>query len=285
MRFVKSLPKLLAIAFAPVMLIAASLVVMPGVASAQIWEDRPLRPIEILDTVYSSGFTGATRPRLRGDIYVLTAIDPDGNRVRLFFDAYDATLVDRDVIGVLEAPPLRKRRQRILLDEFASASDQDFANEPQSDAQVDAPPPVRSKRKPSKDVASAAPDDSGVDSFVAPGAGPQRKYPLSEKPITKKPVPKPKVPKLVAAKPKLPLPETALVMPPVQDLKLVAPKLVAPPRASVLGKVMGPPMPQTIATGKAKPRVIPIAPAVDLDIRTPPPPLRVTPMVPPVGLE
>ncbi|HSP25819.1 MAG TPA: hypothetical protein VLQ65_11660 [Saliniramus sp.] len=65
---------------------------LPQPGSAQFF-DRPLPIDEILYAVEARGFEPISRPRLRGDVYVVEVIDPRGRRTSLSVDAYDGMII------------------------------------------------------------------------------------------------------------------------------------------------------------------------------------------------
>lgn len=90
--------------------------VLPQAGSAQFF-DRPqfLEPVlpigEILYAVEERGFAPISRPRLRGDVYVVEVIDRSGRRVQLSVDAYDGIILGSvRPRGVIPAPIYRDVR-------------------------------------------------------------------------------------------------------------------------------------------------------------------------------
>jgi hypothetical protein len=65
---------------------------LPQPGNAQFF-DRPLPIGEILYAVEARGFEPISRPRLRGDVYVVEVIDPRGRRTSLSVDAYDGMII------------------------------------------------------------------------------------------------------------------------------------------------------------------------------------------------
>jgi hypothetical protein len=274
-------------------------------ASAQLFADDVIHPVEILDYLYGSGYSNVRRPRLRGDVYVVVATDDNGRRVQLAIDAYDGRLLQRKLMG--RDPSIRRREDRLDGPRFAEDDGYAESRDNGSSVVIDVPrektkpkvaskPKVATKAKPKKQVAAIKPEEKGP--LVAPGAT-KPKIQQSET----QPVPKPaQPPKLVAIEPpaattndtvpvipKVVLPKVqpaAAATTPVPLPETVAPKPVsAKPRP-----VQGPPMPPKpilaapakpvapprltdsakpavtpAAAEPVKPRIIPIAPPADLD--------------------
>ena len=73
-------------------------------AAAQLFFSRRLPPGQIISIVQSRGYTYPTYPYYRGDIYVVDANEPRGNRIRLVIDPNSGEIVERLLI----------RQQRIV---------------------------------------------------------------------------------------------------------------------------------------------------------------------------
>jgi hypothetical protein len=79
----------------------------PGVAYAQYaYEpDALMPPRAVIWRLNDRGFTEISRPRFDGRAYVVEASGPYGDRVRLFVDARDGAILDRQRLGAASAPP------------------------------------------------------------------------------------------------------------------------------------------------------------------------------------
>ena len=83
-------------------LFASAMLASPAVA--QLFFSRRLPPGQIISIVQSRGYTYPTYPYYRGDIYVVDANEPRGNRIRLVIDPNSGEIVERLLI----------RQQRIV---------------------------------------------------------------------------------------------------------------------------------------------------------------------------
>ena len=61
--------------------------------------DRPLPRSVIMDRLEAQGFDEVGRPRFEGEVYVVEAISPAGQPVRLVVDAFDARILRRVALG------------------------------------------------------------------------------------------------------------------------------------------------------------------------------------------
>lgn len=66
---------------------------------------RPIPPRAIAAGLQRRGYSPLARPRLTGDVYVVDAVTPRGEEVRLVVDAFDGRVVDRSRIAEALVPP------------------------------------------------------------------------------------------------------------------------------------------------------------------------------------
>lgn len=96
---------------------------LPQAGSAQFF-DRPqfsvgILPIgEILYAVEERGFEPISRPRLRGDVYVVEVIDRRGRRARLSVDAYDGVILGSIRPRIVEPAPVYREPRRLFRDGY-----------------------------------------------------------------------------------------------------------------------------------------------------------------------
>jgi hypothetical protein len=74
-------------------------------AAAQGFSDRILSPDAVERALERRGFLDLDRPRLRDDVYVVTGVNPRGDRVRLVIDAFNGDVVSRDRLEEALRPP------------------------------------------------------------------------------------------------------------------------------------------------------------------------------------
>jgi hypothetical protein len=87
----------------------------PAAAQWSQWfGDGVMPPRAIGRIVMREGFSGFSPPRLAGDVYIVHAIDEDGERVRLVIDAYDGRILRpvRRVERLAPSRPLERVRPR-----------------------------------------------------------------------------------------------------------------------------------------------------------------------------
>ena len=121
-------------------------------AMAQLFFSRRLPPGQIISIVQSRGYTYPTYPYYRGDIYVVDANEPRGNRIRLVIDPNSGEIVERLLIRqqrVVPGPGFDDTYVRSGVPRIVNPSEEAIGGQPQ-----DKRPVKRTARRP---VPSARP--------------------------------------------------------------------------------------------------------------------------------
>jgi len=92
-------------------LVALTAVIAPLAGASALREWRMgtpaggIGPAEVHRIVTADGYTDATRPERRGDVYLVRATARDGFRVTLVVTAADGRLVGEGPVGSIRRPP------------------------------------------------------------------------------------------------------------------------------------------------------------------------------------
>lgn len=179
---------------------------LPQPANSQVWFDEAVSPYEVFTIVRSAGMRPVSRPWLQGGRYMLYAVDPAGQRVRVAVSARvgsivsvvpTAMLADRDP-GPRYAPGLRYGSWQPFDPPRPLVNVQ-----PSARSAAPSKPPLPRPR-PSREASAEAKQD--VPAAAAPPAAPQA---APAPPPAAAPETKPGA-----------APEKPAALPPVQDLNL-----------------------------------------------------------------
>ena len=117
-------------------------------AIAQLFFSRRLPPGQIISIVQSRGYTYPTYPYYRGDIYVVDANEPRGNRIRLVIDPNSGEIVERLLIRqqrVVPGPGFDDTYVRSGVPRIVNPSEEAIGGQPQ-----DKRPVKRTARRPAE---------------------------------------------------------------------------------------------------------------------------------------
>jgi hypothetical protein len=154
-------------------LVAASTVLgLCGHASAQFaFEEEILPPRVVAWRLADRGFTGLSRPRFDGRVYVVDAVDPAGIPVRLLVDPTAGAIIRRQRVG---APETYARLERPAPG-FGWTEDDAAPRRAARPSPFDEPPALRLPRRPSGEALRPEPNPDGSNPDSVGRTAPPRK--------------------------------------------------------------------------------------------------------------
>lgn len=195
-------------------------------ASAQLFFSRRLPPGQIITIVQSRGYSLPSYPYYRGDIYVVDATEPRGNRVRLVIDPNSGEIVERLLIRqqrVIPGPGFDDTYVRSGVPRIVNPSE-----EAAGGPKIERPRIKRAARRPaehpaetgspSETPAAVAPTEQPPQAAVPKESAPKDTAPAEGIARPTRPVATPRETPAapVAAAPSAPAPSTAQAAPPAE---------------------------------------------------------------------
>lgn len=179
-------------------------------APYDMMEEAPLPPRAALGSALRHGYRPLSRPRFTGETYVLDALGPRGDQVRLVVDAYDGRLVGRARLAAALVPPRPIGPAPALVP--AAPPPEAVAREVPARKKATARLEASRPRKPARGGAAPAPSPAAPVPPVqseAPAAAPPAAataalpaaLPAPETPAVVPPAPAPEAPAAAAAAP------------------------------------------------------------------------------------
>lgn len=139
---------------------SGALVSLSGTASAQFaFEDEILPPRVIVWRLAERGFTGLSRPRYDGRVYVVDGVNPAGLPVRLLVDPTAGAIIGRQRVG---APEAYARLERPAPG-FGWTEEDAAPRRVVRPSPFDEPPTLRLPRKPAGEAMRPEPNPDGVN--------------------------------------------------------------------------------------------------------------------------
>lgn len=136
-----------------------------GHASAQFaFEEEILPPRVVAWRLADRGFTGLSRPRFDGRVYVVDAVNPAGIPVRLLVDPTGGAIIGRQRVG---APETYARLERPAPG-FGWTEDDAAPRRVVRPSPFDEPPALRLQRRPAGEALRPEPNPDGVNPDLRP---------------------------------------------------------------------------------------------------------------------
>ncbi|WP_191991891.1 hypothetical protein [Methylobacterium mesophilicum] len=143
-----------------------------GHASAQFaFEEEILPPRVVAWRLADRGFTGLSRPRFDGRVYVVDAVNPAGIPVRLLVDPTGGAIIGRQRVG---APETYARLERPAPG-FGWTEDDAAPRRVVRPSPFDEPPALRLQRRPAGEALRPEPNPDGVNPDSVGRTAPPRK--------------------------------------------------------------------------------------------------------------